>query len=200
MSTGIVDNQIIADVNLWKHTVYGKFIIVLTKRTGDIVFVVAWCIFFAEDGNMMISTVHSRTHQIAGTSVQTNIFFVNMFLMNTFCYEIAIRSKHVRPRKLCGSADFPGRRGRRPLRVGADSISARGCFCRRERARANNVRPYRVEKFYTLTPAASSSTNCLATRGLRPPARRAKAAPLIKSWSLGIWTLYCFASSSRMRS
>ena len=42
----------------------------------------------------MISTVHSRTHQITGTSVQTNIFFVNMFLMNTFCYEIAIRSKH----------------------------------------------------------------------------------------------------------
>ena len=94
MSTGIVDNQIISDVNLWKHTVYGKFIIVLAKRTGDIVFVVAWCIFFAEDSDMMISTVHSRTHQITGTSVQTNIFFVNMFLMNTFCYEIAIRSKH----------------------------------------------------------------------------------------------------------
>ena len=94
------------------------------------------------------------------------------------CY---VGANIVRPRKLCGSADFPGRRGRRPLRVGADSISARGCFCRRERARASIVRPYRVEKFYTLTPAASSSTNCLATRGLRPPARRAKAAPLIKS-------------------
>ena len=87
-----------------------------------------------------------------------------------------------------------------PLRVGADSISARGCFCRRERARASIVRPYIVEKFYTLTPAASSSTNCLATRGLRPPARMANAAPLMYSWSLGIWMPYCFASSSKMRS
>lgn len=52
----------------------------------------------------------------------------------------------------------------------------------------------------SLTPAASNSTNCFATRGLRPPARRAKAAPLMNSWSLGIWTLYCFASSSKMRS
>ena len=51
---------------------------------------------------------------------------------------------------------------------------------------------------YTFTPAASSSTNCLATRGLRPPARRAKAWPLMNSWSLGICTPYCLASSSKM--
>ena len=60
--------------------------------------------------------------------------------------------------------------------------------------------PTRYQIVYTFTPAASNSTNCLATRGLRPPARRANACPLMNSWSLGICTPYCLASSSKMAS
>ena len=58
--------------------------------------------------------------------------------------------------------------------------------------------PYLNSKHQAFTPAASSLWSCLATRGLRPPARKANAAPLINSWSLGICTPYCLANSSRI--
>ena len=92
--------EIISHVNLWKHTVNGKFIIVFTEWTCYIVFVVAWLIFFAEYRDVVICTVHCRTHKVYRTGINSNILFVYMFFMNCFCYESAIWCEHETP-KLC---------------------------------------------------------------------------------------------------
>ena len=81
----IMDNNQVSDINLRQFPVNGKFIIILAKRTCHIIYVIAWGIFFTGHCDMMIRTLHGRTHQIAGTGIQTDIFFVNMFFMNRSC-------------------------------------------------------------------------------------------------------------------
>ncbi len=62
MCSGIVDNKIVADIHFWQHAVYGKFIVIFTKRTGHVIFAVARSVFFSEDGDMMVRAVHGRPH------------------------------------------------------------------------------------------------------------------------------------------
>ena len=89
-----MDHQIISHVNLRKITVNGKFIIVLTKRSCNVIQMIARLILLAKNGNMMISTVHSRTHQVYCTGIHADIFLVGMFLMDCLGYQAAIRSHH----------------------------------------------------------------------------------------------------------
>ena len=91
---GVVDHKIISDLNLWKQAVHCEFVIVFTEGTSNIVFVVAGLIFFAKNGDVVVSTVHRRTHKVTGTGVYTGVFFVDMFLVNTFGDEIAIGTQH----------------------------------------------------------------------------------------------------------
>ena len=43
----------------------------------------------------MVSTVHSRTHKVAGTSVKTNILLISMLMMCAGSNEMTERSKHI---------------------------------------------------------------------------------------------------------
>mgnify|MGYP000031318223 CR=1 FL=1 len=70
--------------------------------------------------------------------------------------------------------------------------------CSHFTARAFLIHKNEKAKHYFCTPLSHCSMNCLATRGLRPPARMAKASALTSSSSMGIWMWCCFASSSRM--
>src|SRR5699024_6915109 len=47
-------------------------------------------------------------------------------------------------------------------------------------------------------PAGHCSMHWRAARGLRPPARMAKASPRVMSWSEGMGSWYCLASWSRI--
>ncbi len=94
MRSGVVDDEIVADIEFWEHTVYGEFIIIFTERAGDIVFVVARLVFFSEYRNVMIRTVHRRTHQVARTGVQPSVFFVNVFLVDTLRHKLSVRAEH----------------------------------------------------------------------------------------------------------
>ena len=94
MCSRIMNYQHITHINLRKHTVDCKFIIVFTQRSCYIIFVIARCIFFTHYSNVMISSVHSRTHQVNCTCIYTNIFFVCMLFMNCRCNQAPVRSHH----------------------------------------------------------------------------------------------------------
>ena len=61
---------------------------------------IAWFIFFSHDSDVMVSTIHSRTHQVCGTCIYTDVLFVRMLFMDCFCHKASIRSKH-KTAKLC---------------------------------------------------------------------------------------------------
>ena len=94
MCACIMNNQIITHVNLWQLSVNCKFVIIFTKRTCNIVYMVARCIFFSRYRNMMVCTVHCRTHKVYRTRIDTDVFLVCMLFMNCFCNKAAVRCKH----------------------------------------------------------------------------------------------------------
>ena len=94
MCSRIMDHQYISHINLRKHTIDCKFIIVLTQRSCHIIFVIARRIFFAHYCNVMVSSVHCRTHKVNRTCIYTNVFFMCMFLVDCSCNQASIRSHH----------------------------------------------------------------------------------------------------------
>ena len=89
----------------------------------------------------------------------------------------------------------PARQGAAPLRRLRRHLPLQGRLCRgqrvSDRSKVLQKAPHpaqpdtaqgRFAAGHTCTPLLHSSMNCLATRGLRPPARRAKASPLMYSW------------------
>ena len=100
MCSCIMNCQNISHINLWKHTVNGKFIIILTQRTCHIVFVIAWFILLTKDCNMMICTIHSRAHQVDCTCINTDIFLVGVFLMDGCCDQCHLSRNIAHPGQL----------------------------------------------------------------------------------------------------
>ena len=97
MRPRIMDHQQIPFVNPRHHTVNGKLIIIFTQRSYYIIFVITFPILFPHHRNVMICAIHCRAHQVYGTGVHTNIFFISMLLMNRLCHKAAIRSHHKAP-------------------------------------------------------------------------------------------------------
>ena len=95
MRPGIVYDQIISDIDFRKHTVNGKFIVIFTEGSCDIIFVVTGGIFFSKDGDMVVRAVHGWAHQVTGTGIQAGIFFVDMLLVDALCHELAVGSQHI---------------------------------------------------------------------------------------------------------
>ena len=94
MSTGIVNYQKIAHVNLRKCPVHRKLIIVLAKRTDDVIYMICRSILLPHNGNVMVSTVHRWSHQIYRTRIHTDVLLVNVLLMDCSRNKAAIRCKH----------------------------------------------------------------------------------------------------------
>ena len=84
----------ITHINLRKFSVYSKLVIILTKRTCNIICMITRLILFAKDCYVMIRAIHSRTHEIGRTCINSYILFVYMFLMDRSCYKASIRSHH----------------------------------------------------------------------------------------------------------
>ena len=59
--TGIVDGNIVTDIDLRQHPVDGEFVVVLAQGTGHIVLVVAGLVFLAQYSDVMVSAVHGGT-------------------------------------------------------------------------------------------------------------------------------------------
>ena len=61
---------------------------------------VTWLVLFSHNGNVMVSTIHSRTHQVYRTGIYTDVLLMCMFFVDGFCNKTAIRSHH-ETAKLC---------------------------------------------------------------------------------------------------
>jgi len=95
-----MDYKVIASFNLRKHSVDGKFIIVLAERTCYIIFMITWCILFSKNCDVMVSSIHSRTHQVYCTRIYTDVIFICLLLVNCLCNQCSVRSHHITA-KLC---------------------------------------------------------------------------------------------------
>ena len=82
-------------VDLRKHAVHSKFVIVLTQGTCDIVFVVTGHIFFAHNRNVVICSIHGGTHQVNSTGITADIFFMGVFFVDRGGDQAAVRPQHV---------------------------------------------------------------------------------------------------------
>ena len=94
MGPRIMDHQIVSHIDLRKFPVNGKLIIILAQGTGHIVYVILRCIFLSEHRDMMVCPVHSGTHEICRTCIDSDIFLVDMLLMDRLCHQMAIRRQH----------------------------------------------------------------------------------------------------------
>ena len=94
MCAGIVNCDIVTDVNLRQHPVNGKFVVVLTQRTGHVILMIAGFVLLAQYGDVMVRTIHGRTHQVHSAGIHTDVFLVCMLFMNCFCNKAAVRCKH----------------------------------------------------------------------------------------------------------
>ena len=100
MCTGIVDGNIVTDIDLRQHPVDGEFVVVLAQGTGHIVLVVAGLVFLAQYSDVMVSAVHGRTHQVHGTGIHTDVFLMSMLLMDDLGHQMSVRCHHITT-KLC---------------------------------------------------------------------------------------------------
>ena len=95
MCPGVMNDKIVANLNLWQHSVHCKFVIIFAERACDIILMVTGRRLLAKHCDVMIGTVHRRSHQIDSAGINTNILLMGMFLMNGRCYQAAVRSHHI---------------------------------------------------------------------------------------------------------
>ena len=95
MCAGIVNCDIVTDVNLRQHPVNGKFVVVLTQRTGHVILMIAGFVLLAQYGDVMVRTIHGRTHQVHSAGIHTDVFLVCMLLMDDLGYQMSVRCHHV---------------------------------------------------------------------------------------------------------
>ena len=88
----IVNGKNVANLDFWQITLDSKFVVVFAKRASYVVHMVAWLIFLAQHGNVMISAVHSRTHKIVHTCIAANVFAECMFQVTNCRYQISVRT------------------------------------------------------------------------------------------------------------
>ena len=94
MCSGIVNEEVISLLKLRKFTVDGKLVIVFAKGTYHIVDLVCGSIFFTENGDMMICTVHGRSHKVNCAGVNSGVLLVGVLEVDDLCDESAVRTCH----------------------------------------------------------------------------------------------------------
>ena len=93
MRAGIVDINVIADVNLRQIAVNGKLVVILAQTAGHVVGMIAQRVFLAEHGDMVICAVHRRAHKVRRAGVQTGILLIGMLLVDALGNQSAVRAK-----------------------------------------------------------------------------------------------------------
>ena len=87
-----MDVEVISHLNLRKLAVNGELVVVLAEGSGHIINLVVWCVLFSKNGNLMVSAIHGRAHQIYRAGVHTNVFLIGMFLVDGLGYKSTVRS------------------------------------------------------------------------------------------------------------
>ena len=101
-----MDEEQVALIDLRKHAVDCKLIVVFAEGTCHIVLVVAGLVLFSHNRDMMVSAVHSRTHQVYRACVNTDVLLVGMLLVDRSCHESAVRSQHEAAKKKKGGYEM----------------------------------------------------------------------------------------------
>ena len=90
VGTGIVDVEHVPDVDLGQHPVDGKLVVVLAQAAHHVVHVVAGGVLLAQHGDVVVSAVHSRAHQVGRAGVQTDVLLVDVLFVDGSCHQCAV--------------------------------------------------------------------------------------------------------------
>ena len=90
MRTGVVDIDIVADVDARQVAVDRKLVVVLTQAAGHIIGAVMQRVLLAENGDMVVSAVHRRAHEVGRAGVQTGILLVGVLVVDALGNECAV--------------------------------------------------------------------------------------------------------------
>ena len=88
--TGVVDINDVANVDLGQHPVNGKLVVVLAQTAHHIVHMVARLIFLAQHGDVVVSAVHGRAHQVGCAGIQTDVFLIDVLFVDGSCHQCAV--------------------------------------------------------------------------------------------------------------
>ena len=94
MSASIMDKDLISQLNFRKLPIHGELIVIFAEAAGDVIYMVGRGVFLAQHGDMVIGAIHSGTHEIGRTSVQTDIVLIDFFLMDSRSHQAAVRAGH----------------------------------------------------------------------------------------------------------
>ena len=81
VSTSIVDDDAVTNVNLWQLAVNGKLIVVLAERTSNVIYMVAESLFLASNGDVVICTIHSWAHEVGHAGIKADVILVGFLFM-----------------------------------------------------------------------------------------------------------------------
>ena len=87
MRAGIVDIDVIADLDLGQVAVDGELVVVFAQAAGHIIGVVVQGVFLAQHSDVVVRAVHRRAHQVGRAGVQTRIFLVGVLLVDALGHQ-----------------------------------------------------------------------------------------------------------------
>ena len=94
MGAGVVDDYQVPHVDLGQAPLDGELVVVLAKAAGDIVHMVQDGVLLAQHGDVVVSAVHGRTHQVGGAGVQADVLPVDVLLVEHGGYQMAEGRQH----------------------------------------------------------------------------------------------------------
>ena len=94
MCAGVVDEEVVALLELRKRTVDGELVVVLAERAGHVIGVVTWRVLLPEDGDVVVSAVHRRAHEVDRTGIDTGILLIGMLEVNDLRDQCAVWCQH----------------------------------------------------------------------------------------------------------
>ena len=117
MRARVVDDDVIADIDLGQHAVNGEFIIVFAQPARNVIEMIAGRVLLAEDGDVVIGLVHGGAHEVGGAGVQTDVFLPDMLFVQYLCDEMAVGREH-KTSELGEDGDVTHARGDEDILIG----------------------------------------------------------------------------------
>ena len=87
--------RVLAFVHGRKRALNGELVVVFTQRTDHIHFLKVLRWMFSENGNVMIGAVKGRPHQSGHTGIHTDVFSIDVFLIDGCRHQNTMRSGHI---------------------------------------------------------------------------------------------------------
>ena len=93
----VLNHEDIPVVNGGHGAVHRKFVVVLAERSHHIDGGAGGSIFLAQHGDMVVSPIHGRTHEVAGGGVHADIFLIDVLFSDGGGQQIAVWPGDVAP-------------------------------------------------------------------------------------------------------